>query len=243
MDRIDTKNRGWDGTSRSVVIIIVAVVSVILVTSAISVAALFTASGAGAEGSNASGILGNGPISVFTVNNTSFNEMNSIPSGVSINNATNTINVTSRDVTLVIEAAPTWYPRNGDFWLLYGLVNPHIVIKQGVTVHFIFINMDNKTHVPAITTIGPPYGYMPMEGSMIGSDSGSGMMGYQGNTNNALPAIGPMLVGTSAQTHDPSYAATSLQLSFNSPGNFWYICLVPGHAQMGMYGNISVQQY
>ena len=43
-----------------------------------------------------------------------------------------------------------------------------------------FINMDNITHMPAITTIGPPYSYMPMQGNMMGSgtDSGSGMMGW-----------------------------------------------------------------
>ena len=179
----------------------------------------------------------------FSVNNTSFNRMNSVPAGVAVNNSSNTINVTSKSVTLIVEAAPTWYPRQGDFWLIYGLVNPNIVIREGTTVHFVFINMDNITHMPAITTNGPPYSYMPMQGKMMGSgtDSGSGMMGYQSGGNGSWLAVGPMLSGTSTNAQDQAYAASNLTVTFSSSGSYYYICLIPGHAQMGMYGEISVQ--
>ena len=213
--------------------IVAAIVSAIILLAAISgtmVALYWHNSETSPLGSGQSGGISS---SVFAINNTSFKGMDSVPAGVLVNNSSNTINVTSKTVTLVVEAAPTWYHRQGDFWLIYGQVNPTITIKQGTTIRFVFINMDNITHTPAITTVGPPYSYMPMQG---------GMMGYQ-NSTNSWPAIGPMLTGVSAAIPNTAYAATSLQLSFNSPGNFWYICLVPGHAQMGMYGNISVQQY
>ncbi|EQB69310.1 MAG: Blue (Type 1) copper protein [Thermoplasmatales archaeon Gpl] len=223
-------------------IIAVVIVLVILVFATLS-AALSATYGTGAgNGSYGSGMPSSGTSSAFTINNTSFNKINTLPAGVLVNNSTNTINVTSRDVTLVLEAAPTWYPRQGDFWLAYGLVNPNIVMGSGTTIHFVFINMDNITHMPAITTISPPYSYMPMQDGMMGSGtgSGSGMMGYQNNGTGTWPAIGPMLLGTSVQVPDPAYSATNLSVTFNSPDTFWYICLVPGHAQMGMYGKISV---
>ena len=168
--------------------------------------------------------------SVFAINNTSFKGIDSVPFGVLANNSSNTIDVTSKTVTLIVEAAPTWYHRHGDFWLIYGQINPTIIIKQGTTIRFVFINMDNITHMPAITTIGPPYSYMPMQ---------EGMMGYQ-NSTNSWPAIGSMLTGVSAAIPNTAYAATSLSMTFNSSGNYYYICLIPGHAKMGMYGQISV---
>ena len=239
MERIDT---GKTKSERASVTTIVSVIIIaILVFAAISAAAfVMYGSGTGVFGSGQSG---SGIDSLFSVNNTSFNRMNSIPAGVLVNNSSNTINVTSKSVTLIVEAAPTWYPRQGDFWLIYGLVNPNIVISAGTTVHFVFINMDNITHMPAITTIGPPYSYMPMQGNMMGSgtDSGSGMMGYQNGANGSWLAIGPMQPGTSANAQDQSYVASNLTVTFGSSGNYYYICLIPGHAQMGMYGEISVQ--
>ena len=241
MERMDTGKTKSDGGLASVTTIVSVIIIAVLVFAAISAAA-FVMYGSGTGGFG-SGQPGGGINSAFSVNNTSFNRMNSIPAGVVINNSSNTINVTSRSVTLIVEAAPTWYPRQGDFWLIYGLVNPNIVIREGTTVHFVFINMDNITHMPAITTIGPPYSYMPMQDGLMGSGtgSGSGMMGYQSGGNGSWLAVGPMLSGTSANAQDQAYAASNLTVTFSSSGSYYYICLIPGHAQMGMYGEISVQ--
>jgi plastocyanin len=38
------------------------------------------------------------------------------------------------------------------------------------------------------------------------------------------------------QAYEYSYNA-----SFNSVGTFWYLCMYPGHAQMGMYGKIIIE--
>ena len=230
MERMDTGKTKSEGGVASVTTIVSVIIIAVLVFAAISAAA-FVMYGSGTGGFG-SGQPGGGINSAFSVNNTSFNRMNSVPASVVVNNSSNTINVTSKSVTLIVEAAPTWYPRQGDFWLIYGLVNPNIVIREGTTVHFVFINMDNITHMPAITTNGPPYSYMPMQ---------DGMMGYQSGGNGSWLAIGPMLPGTSANAQDQAYAASNLTVTFSSSGNYYYICLIPGHAQMGMYGEISVQ--
>lgn len=214
---------------RTTVIVIAIIISIAIVFAAISIAMLVPfhyGSGTAGFGSGKSGISS----STFSISNASFQKMNSIPTGVLVNKSNNTIIVSSNEVKIIVEAAPTWYPKNGDFWLIYGLVNPTIIIKDNTTINFVFINMDNITHMPAITTASPPYSYMPMQ---------QDMMGYGGNTG-SWPAIGPMLAGTSAGGANTTYVATDLSMAFDSIGNYYYICLIPGHAEMGMYGEISV---
>ncbi|MHB8567125.1 MAG: plastocyanin/azurin family copper-binding protein [Nitrososphaerales archaeon] len=194
-----------------------------------------------------------------TIDNQTVNSAYSTPSsGVTVDRATNTISIDSNSsVTLPVEAAPVWNPQSGDFWLIYGLINPKITVTQGEAVHFLFINMDNDTHMPAITTMAPPYQYMPMMQQQQQSESsndggGGGMMpglmgasgsgGSQGATSSSSDdwlAVGPMLSGIS----NPSttlYSDITLSATFNNTGTYWYLCLYPGHAQMGMYGEISV---
>ena len=243
MEKDKSKEGASGGIRRLSVALAVIVILVVLVSATISVALSTTHSYGGGSHSYSGGGYGmmsgnGGGDAVYLINNTSFNRINSVPSDVLINSATNIVNVTSGIVTLPIEAAPTWYPRPGDFWLSYGLVNPNISIKLGTTINFIFINMDSITHMPAITTIGPPYSYMLMGSSTMDT----GMMGGQSNTNGDLYAVGPMLSGTSAQNQNIGYAATNLSVTFNNLGSYWYACLVPGHAQMGMYGEISVHE-
>ncbi len=183
-----------------------------------------------------------------TINNQTFSSTyGTPPTGVTVNRKTNTISIDTSGVTLPIEAAPIWYPQFRDFWLVYGLVNPRIVVTQGETIHFLFINMDNQTHVPAVTTIAPPYQYMPMMqdsgmqnmmSSMMGGGSSTGV--NQGATASSdWLAIGPMLSGV-ANPSSTVYSDITLPATFNSTGTFWYLCLYPGHAQMGMYGEITV---
>lgn len=205
--------------------------------------------GGGMMGGNENGSIYGGMMGpTSTIDNQMVNSSYSTPpSGVTVNRATNTISIETSGITLPIEAAPIWYPQSGDFWLVYGLVNPRIVVTLGETVHFLFINMDNQTHMPAVTTIAPPYQYMPMMqdsgmqnmmSSMMGGGSSTGV--NQGATsNNDWLAIGPMLSGVT----NPSstvYGDITLSATFNSTGTFWYLCLYPGHAQMGMYGEITV---
>lgn len=191
-------------------------------------------SGYGGSGSNyGMGSMMNTPTS--TIDNSTFNALNSQQSSVIVNRTSNTVYVGSTGVTVPVEASPLWYPQPGDYWLVYGLVNPTIVIKQGEQVNFLFINMDNDTHVASITTMAPPYSYMPMMNGMMG-----------GGTQNAAViwlAISPMLPGVASTTSNQNvtYSDAVLTVTFSNRGTFWYPCLYPGHAQDGMYGKIIVQ--
>jgi len=169
--------------------------------------------------------------SVSTIDNATFNKINSPPDGVTVDKTTNTIHVDVNSSTIPVEAAPTWYPKSGEYWLIYGLVNPTISVKQGATIQFLFINMDNESHMPATTTLSPPYSFMPMMDAMMGTSF----------SRSTWLTLGPMLPGVSnIHSTNPLYADASVSVSFSSAGTFWYVCLHPGHAQMGMYGEIKV---
>lgn len=167
-----------------------------------------------------------------SIDNATFDRINSPPQGVAVDRATNTIYVNASSLTVPIEASPLWYPHSGEYWLMYGLVNPTIVLKQGTEIDFLFINMDNETHVPGITALSPPYSYMPMMDGMMGDSPSRG----------AWLATGPMLPGVANTTSiNPLYSDSIIPVTFSDTGIFWYLCLYPGHAQMGMYGEILVE--
>lgn len=202
---------------------------------------------------NGEGMMGGGMMdnAISSIDNASFTRINVPPKGVTVDKARNTISVSSSGVTIPIEAAPIWFPpQPGEYWVIYGLVNPKILVKQGAQMNFLFINMDNETHMAAITTIAPPYQEMPMmQGSGMQNMMMSGMMSQGANSNvmnqvdAAWPTIGPMLPGVSATngaSSNPLYSDASLSITFDTTGSFWYLCLYPGHAQMGMYGEIQV---
>ncbi|MGO9644498.1 MAG: hypothetical protein ACLPY5_07095 [Candidatus Bathyarchaeia archaeon] len=165
---------------------------------------------------------------VPNIDNVTFNSINTPPIGVTVNKAKNIVFINTTDVTIPIEAAPLWYPRSGEFWLVYHLVNPTIMVKKGAEVDFLFINMDNETHVPSITTMSPPYPYMPMMNGMMNS--------------NTWFQIGWMLPGVATYNGNANveYSSTTLAATFSATGTYWYPCVYLNHAQMGMYGEIQV---
>ncbi len=167
--------------------------------------------------------------------NATFNAENSPGPGVDVNPASNTIYVSAGNATtLPIEGAPWWYPHPGNYFLSYGLVDPQISIPSGTPVRFLFINMDNESHTFTLTTQSPPYPDMPMMGSggmMMGSGGGSCWL-----------SVGSMMVdGAAGPNAATVYQATAATLSFAGPGTFWYLCMMPGHAQSGMYGQLTVR--
>ncbi len=109
-----------------------------------------------------------------------------------------------------------------DTFVIDGLIAPTLVLQKGSTVHITFVNLDsNEYHDVIITSTGPPYPYMPMSAM-------SGLVSMMSFVQHADYQQG--------QAYEYSYNA-----SFNSAGTFWYLCMYPGHAQMGMYGKIVVQ--
>lgn len=129
--------------------------------------------------------------------------------------------------TIFIEQSPGMEIMNStpsEYFLIDGLVNPTIVLKSGISVMFVIVNMDNMEHNFAITTIKPPYSYMIM---------GPEMMNNGGNFLLITHYLSPYTGGN-------QYPYEEVYFSANVPGDFWYLCTYPGHAEEGMYGQIIV---
>ena len=134
-----------------------------------------------------------------------------------------------------------------DVFVVYGLIDPTLVVPNGAQVNLIFANLDDDMyHNFAVTSLAPPYYYMPMQGMMFSNSSswyGGGMMGggmMSGTSSN--PIFGttmPLLSPTNDSQGTAYYYTTTFNL-YSYGGGYWYICTYPGHAQSGMCGRILV---
>jgi len=108
-------------------------------------------------------------------------------------------------------------------FVIYGLINPTLVIPSGASVQFTVVNLDDDMpHNLVVSPVGPPYPYMGMAGMM----SGYGMYG--------MPFLPPADY-SHGMAREYSYA-----LTFTQPGTYWYLCTYRDHAETGMYGRITV---
>lgn len=122
-----------------------------------------------------------------------------------------------RAINLTAMQPPSY--SKGDVFVIYGLINPTIVIPKGSSVQLSVINLDNDmNHNLAISSVSPPYPYMAMMSSM----QSNGMMSFLPPTNQG-------------SAHEYTYT-----LTLDQSGNLWYLCTYPSHAQDGMYGKILV---
>ncbi len=160
-------------------------------------------------------------------------EMKTTPSYAAVFSKNDSIVFESKNVSILVLAmgvdsaanltnsTPPAYAKN-DTFVIDGLINPTLVLQKGSTVHITFVNLDSSAyHNIVITSTGPPYQYMPMS-AMAGLVS---MMPFVQHANYQQ-----------GQAYEYSY-----NTSFSSAGTFWYLCMYPGHAQMGMYGKIIVE--
>jgi rusticyanin len=123
-----------------------------------------------------------------------------------------------RAVNLTGRQLPSY--ATGDVFVIYGLINPTLVIRSGASVQFTVANLDDDMyHNLIISSYGPPYGYESMY-SMMGG--------------NWMPYLPP---ADYSQGVAHEYSTT---LSMNQPGTYWYLCTYEGHAQSGMYGQLTV---
>ena len=145
------------------------------------------------------------------------------------------VNVTSGGITVLAQESSIYINSSSVLPVMMGpmnapnmysfeilsLINPHIQVKAGVAVQFTVVNIDSDSyHNFVISSEGPPYPYM----------MGGGMMsGYYYTMMPYLPPAG-----------SGSYSYTNFTVSFSHSGNFWYLCTYPGHAEQGMYGEITV---
>ena len=153
------------------------------------------------------------------LNTSQLNSINVTSPGVHVSRANSTIYVNASGIIPVM-MGPMDTPSMYSFEIL-GVTNPTIVVREGVSVQFTAVNVDNDSyHNFALSSRGPPF-----------SSMGSGMMGGNGYMT-AMHYLPPMSSGT--------YAYANFSYVFHSTGSFWYLCTYPGHAQDGMYGRIVV---
>jgi len=86
-------------------------------------------------------------------------------------------------------------------------------------------------HNLAISSVEPPYTYMAMMSSM------NGMMSSKAGGNTGF---GPIVMSFLPPTNHGLAHEYSYTLTVGRPGNLWYLCTYPSHAQDGMYGKIVV---
>ncbi len=131
-------------------------------------------------------------------------------------------------------------------FVIYGLINPTLVVPRGSGVRLVIVNLDEDAyHNFVLTSLAPPYSYMPMQGMMWtnstswypGMMMGGGMMG--GGSSSIFAVMTPMLSPADYGRGGASFYASTFTLSVPG-GSYWYTCTYPGHAQMGMYGKIIV---
>ncbi len=147
--------------------------------------------------------------------------------------------------TIMVELSPSMGRMNGtpqEYFVIFGLVNPTIVAKQGISIRFVEVNMDNMEHNLVITTESPPYSYSAMMGyggMYYGNATyhGTGMLYANGSNYARMMMYSSFLPPYSGNSHFPYENVT---YTTNAAGNYWYICEYPGHAEEGMYGELIV---
>ncbi len=146
--------------------------------------------------------------------------------GATIDAASNTVSYNGTNVTMNVIAVQPDKPDTT--FEIAGLVNPTIELPHGANVTLKLVNMDYGTDMPhglVITRTPPPYPTMAMP-----------MMG--GGMRNGIP---PLSARSDENLQGASYAAGTMQFRATTPGTYYYVCQVPGHAQDGMYGKIIVE--
>ncbi|AFZ69818.1 hypothetical protein Calag_0023 [Caldisphaera lagunensis DSM 15908] len=169
--------------------------------------------------------------------NESMELANEIPNYVHIYKNNNSIVIDNNNINLVVLAmmgndaanmtnstVPSY--SHGDVFVIYGLINPTLIVPSGSTIHVLFINLDDDMyHNFIITTTPPPYPYNVMP--YVGMNGGMG------------PSMRLYMTWLPPANYNNNYAyGYEYTFIINSPGNYWYLCTYPGHAENGMYGEV-----
>jgi rusticyanin len=143
-----------------------------------------------------------------------------VPVGAQVSKAANTITFTSMTVQMAILASPSGGP--DETFRAAGLVNPRIIVPAGARVTVQLVNADPDTaHGLVVTGSGGSASWMPMMSARPAFDG------------SALWFLG---TPTSAGMHEGTLSFTA-----TAAGTYQYLCPVPGHAQEGMVGTLTVQ--
>jgi rusticyanin len=142
------------------------------------------------------------------------------PTGAQVSRAANTITYTTTTVRLAIVASPSGGP--DETFRVAGLVNPTIIVPAGARVTIQLVNADPDTaHGLVVTASGASASWMPMMTARPAF--GGSALWFLGNP-------------TTAGMHEGTLTFTAA-----TPGIYHYLCPVPGHAQKGMAGTLTVR--
>ncbi len=143
-----------------------------------------------------------------------------VPAGAQVSQAANTVTFTTSTVRLAVVASPAGGP--DETFRIAGLVNPRVIVPAGARVTIELVNADSDTsHGLVVTAASPGTSWMPM------------MTARPAFAGSALWFLGNP---TSAGMH-----AGILTFTATTAGTYHYLCPVPGHAQKGMAGTLTVQ--
>ncbi len=95
--------------------------------------------------------------------------------------------------------------------------NPTLVLPAGATVKFTFVNeIKGFSHSFQVTRVAPPFAM--------------------------FPKIQPVLAGTELSPSPRGRKFPYANFIWHpTAGHYYYVCAIPGHAEMGMYGAIIVK--
>ena len=177
--------------------------------------------GAAAYGAMGSSMTGGGGASGGAITNASLAALVSHgEQGASVDPTADTVTYKGQTVTLVALASHDGKPNMT--WEIDGLVNPTVVVRPGAQLDVVLVNTDwGYVHGFELTTTPPPYPYMAMAG--------------------VAPSffLMPLPPRTTKDTATATFHTESAAF-ITRPGTYHYLCPVPGHAAMGMFGTLIV---
>ena len=141
-----------------------------------------------------------------------------VPAGATADRATNTLVFTSTPVHLVALASLSM---PAESFRIAGMTNPTVVVPEGATVSIELVNADrDMAHGLVVTALGAGSSLRPMM-----------------TAPPAFPGAALWILGeaSSAGLHEGTLAFTA-----STPGEYQYLCPVPGHAENGMVGRFVV---
>ncbi len=142
-----------------------------------------------------------------------------VPAGAVVDTAHNRLTFATRTVSLTIVAAP-------DAQAMFrfevaGMSNPQIVVPTGAYITLRLINADtDMAHGIVVTSSDAAGAWMPMMTSA-----------------EAIPGAAIWALGDADSSGAPTETTV---FTAATAGTYTYLCPVPGHAQQGMYGTLTV---
>jgi rusticyanin len=140
------------------------------------------------------------------------------PAAARIDRSARTITFTGTSVSFTVVAIPPFGP-DMTFGIA-GLSNPKVIVRKGARVTVRFINADpNEAHAWMVTSRQPPFTF----------------------GQSVIPAITGAFAGVIGDPTAAGDGASTITFQASTVGSYYYICPMPGHAQMGMYGGLVVR--